>query len=66
MLNWKTRADNVVCAEPYGLRYWYYIDENILQLVDAYGYVGESYIGNVTELQLIAQQHYEDILAQLK
>lgn len=66
MLNWRLRSDNVICAEPSGLRYWYYIEDNVLQLVDNYGNVSASYNGTSEELKIIAQQHCDYIVTQLK
>lgn len=62
MLDWKLRVDGVVCAEPFGLEYWYYIDKNQLRLVDNYGTIKICYHGHVDKLKLIAQQDYDQII----
>lgn len=63
MLDWKLRVDGVICAEPFGLEYWYYIDNNQLRLVDNYGAIKICYPGHhIDELKLIAQEHYVRVL----
>ena len=65
MLDWKLRADGVICAEPFGLEYWYYIDNNQLRFVDSYGAIKIRYLGHIHELKLIAQEHYTAVIQQI-
>lgn len=65
MLDWKLRVDGVICAEPFGLEHWYYIDNNQLRFVDNYGAIKIRYLGHIDELKLIAQKHYTAVIQQI-
>ena len=71
-LGWKTRkSDGVIHADPYGMRWSYYIkpndtDKNNFELayVEHNGNFQEhgKLFDCITDAKLVAQQHYEDII----
>ena len=66
-LQWYTRDDGVICAEPDGLEKWYYISLDsgkwCLAMVDCAGKFTESWYESEELAKEVAEGHYVGVIA---